>query len=163
MAAALRMAGAILALGSALIALAVGAGSVPWLGAPLLAAGVGQAVAAVLVLRGRSASPLLALLALIAPTAVWVGVLALAAEPATALPAWPMLAETALALVAAPILCRRARSSAEPRPLPALLALVLSSAVVAVVATMAFAGTEAGRFAVPHGEHGLTIEDHGHH
>ncbi|WP_413319521.1 hypothetical protein AA0Z99_03560 [Agrococcus sp. 1P02AA] len=161
--AALRLAGAVLALGSALIAIAVGAGSSAWLGAPLLAAGIGQALAGVLALRGRPAPQLLVLLALIAPTVVWVGVLAIAPEPATALPAWPMLAETALALSAAPMLARRAISVVEPRPLPALLALVLSASVVAVVATTALAGTDAGRFAVPHGEHGLTVEDHEHH
>ena len=48
----MRMTGAVAALGAALIALAVGAASVPWLAVPLLAAGVGQAAVAVLALRG---------------------------------------------------------------------------------------------------------------
>ncbi len=162
----MRMSGAVAALGAALIALAVGAApstlaAAPWLAVPLVAAGGAQALVAVLALRGapldgRPRMPrAAALVPLALPTVAWIGALMAAPAAATLLPLGPMLAETALALAAAVLLAghRRARP-AEPRPLPALLSLTASAAVVAVIATAALAGTEAGRFAVPHGEHG---------
>ncbi|HET8867266.1 MAG TPA: hypothetical protein VFM87_02960, partial [Agrococcus sp.] len=107
----MRMTGAVAALGAALIALAVGAASVPWLAVPLLAAGVGQAAVAVLALRGgRLHDPRLhsaAVLApLVAPTLAWLGALLAAPEAAAGMPLGPMLAETALALSAAAMLAR---------------------------------------------------------
>lgn len=168
MSALLRMTGSVTALGSALIALAVGAApslttGAPWLAVPLLAAGVGQALVAVIALRGRTLPSAAVLTALAVPTLVWVGALALAPQQSVGLPLGPMLAETCLALAAAAMLGRQRSAAGEPKALPALLALVGSAAVVAVVATTALAGTEAGQFAVPHGEHGIVIEDHGHH
>lgn len=185
MAALLRMTGSVTALGSALIALAVGAGptlsaGAPWLAVPLLAAGVAQAIVAVLALRGRRLAASAVLAAFAVPTLVWVGALAVPTEQVGGLPLGPMLGETGLALVAAVVLSRQARTTAEPGALPAVLSLLASAAVVAAVATASLAGTEAGQFAVPHGEHGAgqqvdtpgsdlpvldesLLEEHGHH
>lgn len=156
-----RMVGSVTALGAALIALAVGAAgsmllATPWIAVPLLAAGVGQAGIAVLALRGGRLPVTTVLAPLAVPTLVWLGTLALTPEAATGLPLGPMLAETALALVSAALLARplRGRDRGEPGPLAALLSLTAAAGIVAAVATMALAGTEAGRFAVPHGEHG---------
>lgn len=184
MAALLRMTGSVTALGSALIALAVGAGpslsqGAPWLAVPLLAAGAAQAVVAVVALRGRRLVASAVLAAFAVPTLVWVAVLAVPTEGVAGLPLGPMLGETGLALVAAVVLSRQAHTTAEPRALPAMLSLLATAGVVAAIATAALAGTEAGRFAVPHGEHGggqqvapsgdvpaldeSLLEEHGHH
>ncbi|WP_405218226.1 hypothetical protein [Agrococcus sp. Ld7] len=185
MSALLRMTGSVTALGSALIALAVGAGptlslGAPWLSVPLLAAGAAQAVVAVLALRGKRLASSAVLAAFAVPTLVWVGTLAVPTEQVGGLPLGPMLGETVLALVAAVVLSRQSRATAEPRALPAVLSLLASAGVVAAVATAALAGTEAGQFAVPHGEHGgaeqieapdgdlpvldeSLLEEHGHH
>lgn len=184
MAALLRMTGSVTALGSALIALAVGAGpslsqGAPWLAVPLLAGGAAQALVAVLALRGRQLAAPAVLAAFAVPTLVWVAALAVPTE-AGGLPLGPMLGETALALVAAVVLSRQAHTTAEPRALPAVLSLLATAGVVAAVATASLAGTEAGQFAVPHGEHGggqqadspdgdlpvldeSLLEEHGHH
>lgn len=160
MAALLRMAGSVSALGAALIALAVGAApsaltAVPWLALPLVAAGLGQSVVAVLALRGRPLPAVAVLGPLALPTVAWVGALAALPGAAAVLPLGPMLGESALALGAAALLARpRSRSVDEPRAVPALLSLAASATIVAAVATAALAGTEAGRYAVPHGEHG---------
>ena len=164
----LRMVGSVTALGAALIALAVGAAPVvslgmPWLAVPLLAAGLAQGAAAVLGLRGRRFPPLAVLAAFGLPTAVWIGTLWLMPTATAGLPFGPMLAETGLALVATALLGRRARRVQEPGPLASLLSLTASAAVVAAVATTALAGTQAGEFAVPHGEHGIALDEHGHH
>lgn len=185
MAALLRMTGSVTALGSALIALAVGAGptlslGAPWLAVPLLAAGAAQGVVAVLAMRGKRLAPLGVLAAFALPTLVWVGALALPISQVGGLPLGPMLGETGLALVAAVALSRQASTTTEPSALPAVLSLLASAAVVAAVATASLAGTEAGQFAVPHGEHGggqhvetprsdlpaldeSLLEVHGHH
>ncbi|MDQ1555082.1 MAG: hypothetical protein QOI02_84, partial [Actinomycetota bacterium] len=46
-----------------------------------------------------------------------------------------------------------------------LAGLAVGAAVVAALTTPALASTEAGRFAVPHGTHGLTVNlpEHGQH
>lgn len=156
----MRIVGAVSALGAALIALAVGAApsalaAVPWLAVPLLAAGVGQAVVAVLALRGRALSVMAVLAPLALPTTAWVAALAVLPAGAAELPLGPMLGESALALGAAALLARprRAARADEPRALPALLSIAVSATIVAAIATAALAGTEAGRYAVPHGEH----------
>ncbi|MCR8670911.1 hypothetical protein NWP09_07100, partial [Agrococcus sp. HG114] len=105
-----------------------------------------------------------------APTLAWLAALLLAPAAAESLPLGPMLAESALALSAA-VLLARAAAPAAARPLPTMLALLASSAVVATVTTAALAGTHAGRFAVAHGEHGapapaappLDVDEHGGH
>ncbi|WP_347757030.1 hypothetical protein [Agrococcus sp. ProA11] len=153
------MTGSVTALGSALIALAVGAGptlsvGAPWLAVPLLVAGVAQAIISVLALRGKRLATTAVLAVFAIPTLVWVGTLVAPIGQIGGLPLGPMLGETGLALVAAVLLSRQARTTAEPSALPAVLSLLASAAVVAAVATASLAGTEAGRFAVPHGEHG---------
>lgn len=166
----MRISGAVAALGAALIAIAVGAAAVPWLAVPLVAAGVGQLAVAVAALRGWRWR-LGAVVAIVAaPTALWL--VALLASPAAAVsvPIGPMLAEGLLALgaIAALLADRRMAAdpedgAAEPRPLAALLSLAAVATVVAAVATPALAGTHAGSLAVPHGEHGLALDEHSGH
>jgi hypothetical protein len=168
MTALLRMAGSVSALGAALIALAVGAApsalaAVPWLALPLVAAGIGQGAVAVLALRGRALPAVAVLGPLALPTVAWVAALAALPAAAAVLPLGPMLGESALALGAAALLAhRRPPSLDEPRALPGLLSIAASATIVAAVATAALAGTDAGRYAVPHGEHdghGASITD----
>lgn len=154
-----RMWGAVAALGAALIALAVGAAATPWLAVPMLVAGVGQAVIAVAALRGSSWRAGVVLTPLVMPTALWLGALLAAPESAASLPLPPMLAESTLALGAAALLLVRRVGEDEPKPLLAVLGLLSASAVVATIATTALAGTTAGAFAQPHGEHGIVIDD----
>jgi hypothetical protein len=154
----MRICGAVAALGAALIALAVGAAAPVWIAVLVLAAGAGQLAVAVLALRGSPLPGPAILAPFAAPTAVWLAALVAAPAAASSLPLGPMLAETGLALGAAALLALGRRTSAEPRALPALLAVAASAAVVATVATAALAGTNAGAFAQPHGEHGAAVD-----
>jgi hypothetical protein len=168
----LRPAGAVAALGAALIAIAVGAGAplwaaAWWLALLVLAGGAAQLAVAVLALRGRRLRPGAAALALGAPTLAWL--VGLVVGAAAAVPLVPMLAASSLGLSAILVLCRPARPgasaarrppAAEPRPLAVLGVLAAASAVVAAVTTGALAGTEAGAFAQPHGEHGAGATEH---
>ncbi|WP_306231201.1 hypothetical protein [Agrococcus beijingensis] len=158
-----RVWGAVAALGAALIALAVGAAATPWVAVPLLAAGVAQAVVGVIALQGRRWPSVAVLTPMLVPTVVWLAALLAVPETAAALPMAPLLAETVLALGAGALLLLRRPSDAEPKPLATVLGLLSAAAVVATVATTALAGTNAGAFAVPHGEHGLTVQEHSGH
>ncbi|SDR70027.1 hypothetical protein [Agrococcus carbonis] len=179
----LRPAGAVAALGAALIAIAVGAAAplwaaASWLALLVLAGGAAQLAVAVLALRGRRLRAGAVALALGTPTLAWLAGL-VAGGAASAVPLVPMLAGSALALGASLALCRPSRRAsheaqharAEPRPLAALGVLAAASAVVATVTTGALAGTEAGAFAQPHGAHGagtaelagLDIAEHAGH
>jgi len=163
MAALTRIWGAVAALGAALIALAVGAAAVPWIAVPMVAAGIAQAVIAVAALRGTRWHPSIVLVPLLLPTIVWLGALLAVPEAASSLPMAPLLAESTLALGAAALLLLRRTHDDEPRPIHTVLGLLSSAAVVATIATTALAGTNAGQFAQPHGEHGIAVEEHGGH
>jgi hypothetical protein len=154
--------GAVAALGAALIALAVGAAAVPWLAVPMLAAGIGQAGVAVAALRGTRLPAWLLATPLALPTLLWLGALLASPSAAASLPFMPLLAESTLALGSAALLLRR-RDAEEPSPLLTVLGLLSASAAVAAVTTAALAGTHAGEFAQPHGEHGIVETGHGGH
>lgn len=155
--------GAVAALGAALIALAVGAAAVPWLAVPMLAAGVGQAVVAVTALRGTRVPAWLVVSPLVLPTLLWLGTLLAAPATAAALPFPPLLAESVLALGAAALLLVRRGEEHEPGPLLTVLGLLSSAAAVGAITTAALAGTHAGDFAQPHGEHGIVETGHSGH
>lgn len=155
--------GAVAALGAALIALAVGAAAVPWLAVPMLAAGAGQAAVAVSALRGGRWPAWLVLTPLALPTLLWLGTLLAAPAAASALPLPPLLAQSALALGSAALLLVRREDDAEPGPLLTVLGLLTSAAAVGAITTAALAGTHAGDFAQPHGQHGIVETGHGGH
>ncbi|MFA4840892.1 MAG: hypothetical protein WC580_04210 [Agrococcus sp.] len=164
MAALTRMWGAVAALGAALIALAVGAAATPWLAVPMLAAGLGQVAVCVAALRGSRWHAGLVVAPLALPTLLWLGTLLLAPVEASTLPFAPLLAESTLALGAAALLLIRRGAGDEPSPRLAVLGLLTSAAAVAAITTPALAGTHAGAFAQPHGEHGIVVdEQHGGH
>jgi hypothetical protein len=158
-----RVWGAVAALGAALIALAVGAAATPWVAVPMLAAGVAQGVVAVTALQGRRWPAAAVLLPMLTPTVVWLAALLVAPETAATLPMAPLLAETVLALGAGALLLVRPTAAIDAKPLVTVLGLLSAAAVVATVATTALAGTNAGAFAVPHGEHGLAVDGHDGH
>ncbi|MGC5077500.1 hypothetical protein [Agrococcus sp. DT81.2] len=164
MAALTRMWGAVAALGAALIALAVGAAATPWLAVPMLAAGLGQLAVCVAALRGTRWHAGLVAVPLALPTLLWLGALLLAPAEASSLPFAPLLAESTLALGAAALLLRRRTADDDTSPGLMIVGLLTSAAAVAAITTTALAGTHAGAFAQPHGEHGIVVDaEHGGH
>ena len=158
---------ALVVLGAGLIHLAIAAGSP--LGAAIgmgalgaVELGWGLAVLA----RGSVLFPTAALIGSLAPVALW-GLLATArvagGESALTdfLPLGPLTAASVLNLAVALLLAidRRPRpvkahADSAARPGRYLLGMVLGAMAVAGIVTPALAATNAGMYAVPHGEHG---------
>ena len=159
---------AVAAWGAGLIEFALGAGA--WTqggaargaGAALVALGVAAlAWGAVTLVRGRIVVPGTGVAASL--TGIAAGVTALAADPArTGIAAVAALAvlllATAFSCAGALRASRDGRADASP---PRVWAIVAAAVLVAAVATPALAATDAGRSAVPHGEHRFV--DPGHH
>lgn len=173
------------ALGAGLVLLALAAGAGGTVGGVTAAAGAAGLGWGVLSLRaGRALVPDLVLgtgAALLVGAGALVGS-GLAA--AAGVPVGPLLAASAFVIVVAGhcavVVRGRARAGREGRAGRAdaaaprvaavdgrvpLVGLVVGALLVAGVATPALAATEAGRLAVPHGEHGggsSSVPDHGH-
>ena len=162
---------ALTALGAGLVHLAVGAGSPLAAAVGLCALGLVELVWGLAVLsRGRTLLPTAMLIGSLAPVALWgllvtVRVTGGASGLTDFLPLGPLAAASALNLATALFLARERRSrgtepaaespSAQPaRPGRYLLGMVLGAMAVAGVVTPALAATNAGTYAVPHGEHG---------
>jgi hypothetical protein len=164
---------ALAALGAGLIHLAVAAGS-PLAAAILLGAlGIGELGWGLAVLsRGRVLAPTAALISSLAPVALW-GLLATVrvagglSSLTDFVPLGPLAAASVLSIALALLLAveRRSRKArrqstalaSEPaRPGRFLLGMLLGAMAVAGVVTPALAATNAGTYAVPHGEHQTT-------
>ena len=164
---------ALAALGAGLIHLAVAAGS-PLAAAVLLGGfGIGELGWGLAVLsRGKVLAPTAALIGSLAPVALWgllVTVRVAGGLPSLTdfLPLGPLAAASLLGLALALLLAVdrrsqktgvRTESSAHTptRPGRFLLGMLLGAMAVAGVVTPALAATNAGTYAVPHGEHGTT-------
>ncbi|MFE7846131.1 hypothetical protein ACFUTX_13170 [Microbacterium sp. NPDC057407] len=158
---------AVAAWGAGLIELAVGAGALTQGGAArgagiaLVALGAGGlAWGAVTLARGRIVVPRTAVAGALAGTAAVVA--ALAADPVrtsvlAAASAAALLLTIAFACAARVRAASRGRTDAAP---PRVWAILVAATLVAGVVTPALGATEAGRNAVPHGEH---FVDPGHH
>jgi hypothetical protein len=158
---------ALIVLGAGLIHLAIAAGSPLGAAIGMAALGVAELGWGLIVLaRGTVVFPTAALLGSLAPVVLW-GLLATArvagGESALTdfLPLGPLTAASLLNLAVALILAvdrrpRRTRTHAESsaRPGRYLLGMVLGAMAVAGIVTPALAATNAGMYAVPHGEHG---------
>jgi hypothetical protein len=163
------------ALGAGLVLLALAAGAGGTAGGALAAAGVAGLGWGVLSLRaGRAIVPGVTLgvgAALLMGAGLLVGS-GLAAE--ADVPVGPLVAASAFIMVvaahAAVVIRSRARRARAPRGRStvvdgrlSLIGLVAGALLVAGLATPALAATEAGRLAVPHGEHGdSSVGDTGH-
>ena len=157
---------AVTAWGAGLLELALGAGAfggaggntVRVLGILLVmlgAAGLGWGAATLA--RGRLIVPRAGVS--VALVGILLTVLTVAADPArvsvlTAAAASVLLIITALACA------RQSRKRADAAP-PRISVLWVAGVLVAAIVTPALSASEAGRHAVPHGEH--TFVDHGHH
>lgn len=166
------------ALGAGLVHLALVVGA-PWpVATALLLLGAAELIWGVSALRaGRPPLPRVALAVAIAPIAAWMATLALSAavpmpDAVAALRPLPLAATTLLGLIAAVSLgaqLRRERDGAAvaARDAPSqpehagryLVGMLAGALVVAALVTPALAGTEAGLYAQPHGEHpGLDLD-----
>ncbi len=158
---------AVAAWGAGLIELALGAGAVTQGGAArgagvvLVALGAGAlAWGAVSLVRGRLVVPRTGVAASLAGIAA--GAAVLAADPVrTSIAAVAAVAVLLLATALACAMRLRARDGRADAAPPRVWAIVAASVVVAALVTPALAATDAGRSAVPHGEHGIT--DPAHH
>ncbi|MFU8946581.1 hypothetical protein ACLRGF_07575 [Mycetocola zhadangensis] len=176
---------ALAALGAGLVHLAIGAGTPVVLAVAICAFGLGELAWGVVVLaRGQALIPTLMLAGSIAPVALW-GIFAAvrasggAGELTDVLPLGPLAAGSILNLTVALCLAwdRRARKSGQraegaaphrDRPGRYLLGMLLGAMAVAGIVTPALAATNAGTYAVPHGEHApatdqLDLPAHGSH
>lgn len=158
---------AVAAWGAGLVQLAVGAGALPQgdaargAGIALLALGAAALVwGAVTLARGRIVVPRAGLTGALAGVVAIVA--ALAADPArtsvfAAAGAVVLLMTIAFTCAARLRAMNRGRADAAP---PRVWAILVAATLVSGVVTPALAATEAGRSAVPHGEH---LVDPGHH
>ena len=165
------------ALGGGLVLLAIAAGAGGVTGGALAAAGVMGLGWGVLSLRaGRSIVPAATLgvsAALLAGSGALIGT---GVAEATDVAVGPLVAASAFIAVGgghSAFLVRRRARAARPAPdapgavvdgRASLVGLVAGALLVAGLATPALAATEAGRLAVPHGQHDsqVTDTDHGH-
>ncbi|RLQ84344.1 hypothetical protein D9V28_09100 [Mycetocola zhadangensis] len=161
---------ALAALGAGLVHLAVAAGS-PLVAAVLVGAvGIGELGWGLAILsRGRVLTPTVALIGSLAPVALWgllmtVRVAGGLSATTDWVPVGPLAAASLLSLSVAVVLSvdRRRRKTggrAGPpartatRPGRFLLGMLLGAMAVAGLVTPALAATNAGTYAVPHGEH----------
>ncbi|MCP2031297.1 hypothetical protein L1277_001388 [Okibacterium sp. HSC-33S16] len=166
----LRSVTALTGLGAGLIHLAMGAGSPLPVAIVLVTLGLAELVWAISVLaRGRAIAPNAALVVALLPIALWglvtvVRVVGGVPGAITALPLGPLAAASLLNLAVALSLTARRRAersrsarpsrARHPRPGRFLIGMLLGAAAVAGIVTPALAATNAGSFAVPHGEHG---------
>lgn len=167
------------ALGAGLVHLALVVGA-PWpVAAALVVLGAAELVWGVAALRaGRPPLPRAALAVALAPIAAWMATLAVSAvvpiaDAVAALRPLPLAVTTLLGLIAAVSLGARlrrerdgaaaaSRESSPPQPEHAgryLVGMLAGALVVGALVTPALAGTEAGLYAQPHGEHpGLDLD-----
>ncbi|MET0976094.1 MAG: hypothetical protein ABWX82_10540 [Leifsonia sp.] len=161
------------AVGAGLVHLAVAASAPPLLAVVLAVIGTAEITWAVAVLRAeRIVLARTALVVSASSSVAWVataftlGAVGLA-DPAAAVPVLPLLVATAFTLFIAIACARRVRAADAPGAGAGsdergawrfIGALASAAVIVGAMATPALAATEAGRHAVPHGEHGISFE-----
>ncbi len=162
------------ALGAGVIHLSVVVSSPLPLGIAMFLVGAAELAWALLALtRDRLPLPRATRLLALVPVAIWalllVASIAGAEGAASLLPLVPMALGTLFNLFIAITLSIQLRTgrtdAAQPAPAAGryLLGLAAGAAVVAGITTPALAASEAGLYAVPHGEHGITEPaGHGH-
>lgn len=153
---------AFLALGAAILHLALVLGSFPVVAVLLAGVGLTELVWAIIALRDRVRMPRLMLGIATGIPLLWAAALTatVMGAPAVILAGAPMLAASALQLALAALLARHLRRAVDPgappvaaRPAPLLASMLLAGLLVGAVTTPALAETVAGQNARPHGEH----------